>query len=49
MKKQSATFLEGGADNYVLLNKAALDSRATSESGFFEIDWLVQALTQFKG
>jgi ubiquinone/menaquinone biosynthesis C-methylase UbiE len=48
MKKQSATFLEGEADNYFLRNKAVLDSRATSENGFFEIDWLAQSLTPFK-
>lgn len=47
MKKQSATFLEGEADNYFLRNKAALDSRATSENGFFEVDWLAQTLKPF--
>jgi SAM-dependent methyltransferase len=48
MKKQSATFLEGEGDNYFLRNKAALDSRATSERGFFEIDWIAQTLVPFK-
>lgn len=48
MTKQSTTFLDGEADNYFLRNKAALDSRATSEKGFFEIDWLGQVLTPFK-
>jgi len=48
MKKQSTTFLQGEADNYFLRNKSTLDSRATSEKGFFEIDWLAQSLTPFK-
>jgi ubiquinone/menaquinone biosynthesis C-methylase UbiE len=48
MKKQAATFLEGEGDNYFLRNKAALESRATSERGLFEIDWLCQVLTPFK-
>jgi hypothetical protein len=44
MKKQAATFLEREGDNFFLPNKAALDSRATSEAGLFEIDWRAQVL-----
>jgi ubiquinone/menaquinone biosynthesis C-methylase UbiE len=48
MKTQAATFLEGEGDNYFLRNKAVLDSRAASERGLFEIDWLSQTLAPFK-
>lgn len=48
MSKQSSVFLESEGNNYFRRNEEVLKSRAASEQGFREIDWLSQTLTPFK-